>query len=107
MDDPKEKARIEALLREQVTPGSIDVNIMTKVDKDNMNKQGEVLEDHSDAVAALRGYANADLDHSAIVFSAGLNPRLYNYLEKCESFDIDKNGHFKKRKFNFLKFLFI
>lgn len=97
MDDPREKARIEALLREQVTPGSIDVNIMTKVDKDNMNKQGEVLEDHSDAVAALRGYANADLDHSAIVFSAGLNPRLYNYLEKCESFDIDKNGHFKKR----------
>lgn len=97
MDDPQEKAKIESLLRNQITPGSIDVNIMTKVDKDNLDKHKQVIEDHSDAVAALRGYANAELEHSAIVFSAGLNPRLYNYLEKCSGFDIDENGHFKKR----------
>ena len=41
--------------------------------------------------------ANSDLEHSAIVFSAGLNPRLYNYLEQCDSFNIDENGKFKKR----------
>lgn len=97
LEDPKEKARVEQLLRDQITPGSVDVNIMTKVDKDNYNTKGEIIEDHSDAVAALRGYANSDLDHSAIVFSAGLNPRLYNYLEKCDAFNIDENGNFKKR----------
>lgn len=97
MNDPREKARIEALLRDQITAGSIDVNIMTKVDKDNRDKKGETIEDGSDAVAALRGYANSDLDYSAVVFSAGLNPRLYNYLEKCDAFNIDENGDFKKR----------
>lgn len=97
VDDPREKARIENLLREQITPGSIDVNIMTKVDKDNRTKGGELIEDGSDAVAALRGYAHSDLEHSALVFSAGLNPRLYNYLEKCNAFNIDESGQFKKR----------
>ncbi len=95
--DAKEKKEIEKLLREQITPGSIDVNIMTKVDKDNYNTKGELLTNQSDAVAALRGYDKANLEHSAIVFSAGLNPRLYNYLEQCDSFNIDKNGRFKKR----------
>lgn len=97
IDDVNEKQKLEQILKNQITPGSIDVNIMTKVDKDNYNDNGEILTDHSDAVAALRGYAKAKLEHSAIVFSAGLNPRLYNYLEQCDSFNIDENGHFKKR----------
>lgn len=96
--DKVEKFNLEQKLRELITPGSIDVNIMTKVDKDNFNKKGELLLDQSDAVAALRGYANSNLEHSAIVFSAGLNPRLYNYLEQHhESFKVDGNGKFKKR----------
>ncbi len=97
MDDPREKARVEEILRAQITAGSIDVNIMTKVDKDNRTTKGETIEDGSDAVAALRGYSNSELEHSAVVFSAGLNPRLYNYLEKCKGFDIDEKGEFKKR----------
>ncbi len=97
LNDDIEKKKLEKLLREQITQGSIDVNIMTKVDKDNFNANGELLTDQSDAVAALRGYAKSNLEHSAIVFSAGLNPRLYNYLEQCDSFNIDKNGQFKKR----------
>ena len=97
LEDPNEKRRIEQLLRDQITPGSIDVNIMTKVDRDNRETNGDLIEDGSDAVAALRGYAESNLDYSAIVFSAGLNPRLYNYLEKCKSFDIDEHGNFKKR----------
>lgn len=92
-----EKTRMENLLREQVIPGSIDVNIMTKLDKNNVDTTGELLEDGSDAVSALRGYAGSDLCNSSIVFSAGLNPRLYNFLEKCREFDADENGVFAKK----------
>lgn len=93
----QEKAETEAFLRTQIIPGSIDVNIMTKLDGNRFDTHGEVIEDGSDAVAALRGYANSDLTNSSIVFSAGLNPRLYNYLEKCDQFDADENGQFKKK----------
>ncbi|MCU0321717.1 MAG: hypothetical protein MUE72_04830, partial [Chitinophagaceae bacterium] len=91
-----EKSKIENYLRNALQAGSIDVNIMTKVDKNNSNN-GVVLEDGSDAVAALRGYANSNLKNSAIVFSAGLNPRLYNYLEKCTAFEPNEDGSFDKR----------
>jgi hypothetical protein len=92
-----EKENIEAYLRTQMVPGSIDVNIMTKTDRNNFSKEGELLEDGSDAVAALRGYAKSDLSNSSIIFSAGMNPRLYNYLEKLSQFDADDNGVFKKK----------
>lgn len=92
-----EKNKIETYLRNAIQAGSIDVNIMTKVDKNNLNTDGTVIEDGSDAVAALRGYANSNLKNSAIIFSAGLNPRLYNYLEKCSAFDPNDDGSFDKR----------
>ena len=92
-----EKERIQAFLRTQIVPGSIDVNIMTKTDRDHFSKAGEILEDGSDAVAALRGYAQSELSNSSVVFSAGMNPRLYNYLEKLEGFDADENGSFRKK----------
>lgn len=92
-----ERSSLADSLRKQIKPGSIDVNIMTKTDKNNYRKDGSVIEDGSDAVAALRGYANSNLDDSSIVFSAGMNPRLYNYLEKCRQFDADENGHFRKK----------
>jgi hypothetical protein len=95
--EKKEKENIQAYLRTQIIPGSIDVNIMTKTDRNNFSKEGELLEDGSDAVAALRGYAKSDLSNSSIIFSAGMNPRLYNYLEKCNQFDADENGDFKKK----------
>jgi hypothetical protein len=95
--DHKEKEEMQEYLRTQVRPGSIDVNIMTKVDKDNHNKTGELLNEGSDAVSALRGYAKSGLSNSSIVFSAGLNPRLFNYLENCREFDIGEDGTFKKR----------
>lgn len=95
--DEETKASVQDYLRSQIKAGSIDVNIMTKVDKNNFDKNGTVLEDGSDAVAALRGYANSDLMHSSIVFSAGLNPRLFNYLEKCPAFDAKGLGLFDKK----------
>jgi len=65
-----EKSTLEAYLREQIKPGSIDVNIMTKLDKNNLDKQGALIADGSDAVSALRGYVKSDLKDSSIIFSA-------------------------------------
>jgi hypothetical protein len=92
-----ERKKLEDFLRTQIKPGSIDVNIMTKIDKDNFNKDGRLLIDGSDAVSALRGYAKSNLSNSSVVFSAGINPRLYNYLETCNEFDLNENGMFTKR----------
>ncbi len=97
METTVEKKKMESYLRTQIQPGSIDVNVMTKTDRNNFDKAGQLIEDGSDAVAALRGYANSELVNSSIVFSAGLNPRLYNYLEKCNQFDADEDGIFKKK----------
>jgi len=92
-----EKEKLENQLRVQMKPGRIDVNIMTKLDRNNFDKQGNLLEDCSDAVAALRGYAKSDLTNSSIIFSAGMNPRLYNYLEQCKEFDVNADGGFSKK----------
>ncbi len=96
-DDQPEKQKIEAILREQIKPGSIDVNIMTKLDRNKFDKNGNILEDSSEAISALRGYVKSDLADSAVIFSAGMNPRLYNYLENCKEFEADENGVFAKR----------
>jgi hypothetical protein len=96
-NSPGERKKIESLLRAQIKPGSIDVNIMTKTDKDNYNKKGELLEDGSDAIAALRGYAKSNLSNSSVIFSAGMNPRLYNYLGNCSEFGVNDDGGFTKK----------
>lgn len=95
--NPVEKQKIESQLRAQIQPGSIDVNIMTKVDREIYTADGSVVENGSDAVTALRGYAASDLTNSSVVFSAGMNPRLYNYLENCEGFDPNEAGMFTKK----------
>ena len=95
--DRVEKEKLEAILRENVVAGSIDVNIMTKLDKNNQTKQGVLIEDGSDALAALRGYAKSELTNSSVIFSAGMNPRLYNYLERLREFDATTQGIFEKK----------
>jgi hypothetical protein len=92
-----EQEALEKFLKSQIRPGRIDVNIMTKVDKNNVDKNGDIIADSSDAVAALRGYANSELTNSAIIFSAGLNPRLFNYLEKLSAFAAKGWGQFDKK----------
>ena len=96
-NDHAEKESLQAYLRTQISPGSIDVNIMTKVDRNTYAKDGTLVEDGSDAVTALRAYANSNLSNSSVIFSAGMNPRLYNYLERCPQFDADENGVFQKK----------
>src|SRR5690606_37285428 len=87
---------IKKWLRENLTMGSIDVNIMTKVDKDNFIKNEKLPIEYNDAHAALRGYAQSKLS-SSVILSAGMNPRLYSYLENFEDFFPDGNGNIKKK----------
>jgi len=96
-DNVSEKENLARLLKEQMTPGTIEVNIMTKVDKDNLDKDNLPIPNASDALTALKAYATSDLKNSAIIFSAGLNPRLYNYMEGFREFDADASGHFHKK----------
>ncbi|WP_370424810.1 hypothetical protein [Tenacibaculum dicentrarchi] len=83
-------------LKQNLSMGQIDVNIMTKVDKDNYTKTDKLAIEYNDAHAALRGFANSDVN-SSVVFSAGMNPRLYAYLENFKGFYPDKNGHINKK----------
>jgi hypothetical protein len=97
MPQGPERTKRENELRAQLKKGAIDVNIMSKVDKLNKNAFGENLGDEfSDASAALRGFANSTLK-SSLVLSAGMNPRLYNYLEQFEAFYPDINRELKKK----------
>lgn len=96
-EDEAEKRRLEEYLRNQIRPGSIDVNIMTKLDRENFDQDSQVIKDGSDAVASLRGYVNSELDDSSIVFSAGMNPRLFNYMEQCSQFEMREDGSFSKK----------
>jgi hypothetical protein len=97
IEDKAERAVQENSLRNHIIAGSIDVNILTKVDRDNYSRSGGVIQDGSDAVSALRGYANSTLSNSSIIFSAGMNLRLFNYLEQFSVFDADENGRFNKK----------
>lgn len=51
---------------------------------------------YNDAHASLRGFANSKL-FSSVVFSAGMNPRLYSYLEEFDVFFPNENGELKKK----------
>ncbi|MCK9279404.1 MAG: hypothetical protein M0P71_02180 [Melioribacteraceae bacterium] len=93
----KRKEKLQNWLRENIFHGSIDVNIMTKLDKTNYSTDNiELPQQFNDAHAALRGFANSELE-SSIIFSAGMNPRLYNYLETLKEFLPSSDGSFKKK----------
>jgi hypothetical protein len=84
-------------LTSQMSSGSIDVNIMAKVDRRNTDKNGNLLgEEFSDAKSALRGYATTSLE-SSIIFSAGINQGLYNYMTDFKDFYRDASGKIKKK----------
>lgn len=89
--DGSKRREMQEVLKASITAGAIDVNIMTKLDKTNYSKDGEALSvEYNDALAALRGFANSTLS-SSVVFSAGLNPRLYGFCETVEQFYPDEN----------------
>ena len=95
--DGEAKECIQKQLREKIVAGSIDVNVMTKIDNLNYSKNGQVLPvEYSDASSAFRGFANSTLS-SSIVFSAGLNPRLFALLDSFSDFFPDEKGNIKKK----------
>jgi hypothetical protein len=94
--DPDKKARLEDLLRRHAVPGSIDVNIMTKLDRDTYRSGKKLAPEFSDAMTALRGYANSSLE-SSIIFSAGINRRLYNYMTRFDDFYPNEDGIIRKK----------
>jgi hypothetical protein len=92
-----DSAKLEKELDDLIVPGSIDVNIMVKVDKSNYSQSGELLsEEFNDAHAAFRGFANSTLE-SSVVLSAGINRSLYNYISQFNDFYRDKTGSLKKK----------
>lgn len=93
----EKKASLQARLRAMVVPGEIDVNIMAKVDKLNVDAQGNILDEkYSDALSALRGFAQSHL-RSSVILSAGMNPRLYNYLAELNAFFPNRHGVLEKK----------
>ena len=95
--DKKYKESLQSELREKMECGAIDVNIMSKVDKINYDANGDSLgERFTDAVAALRGFAQSNLN-SSLVLSAGMNPRLYASLENFTDFYPNKEKELRKK----------
>lgn len=82
-------------LRAQVRPGAIDVNIMTKLDRDPATGAVGSGTLASHAMASLRGFARSTLN-SSVVMSAGMNLRLYSYLAEFEDFFPDALGRLRK-----------
>ncbi len=91
-----DKAAVQEWVDKHISMGSIDVNIMTKVDKINYRDDVALPSEYNDAHAALRGFALSDLD-GAVILSAGINPRLYSYIEMFDDFYPDQSGYIKKR----------
>ncbi|MEE4256895.1 MAG: hypothetical protein V2I47_07645 [Bacteroidales bacterium] len=91
-----DQSEIRSWLDERLKMGSIDVNIMTKVDKDNYKNGEKLAVEYNDAHAAVRGYALSDLD-SSLILSAGINPRLYSYMQEFEDFYPLENGYIRKK----------
>jgi len=97
LNDGAMKINIQNRLRQSVTCGDINVNIMTKLDKSNYDSNNQLLPgDFNDAHAALRGFAQSDLE-SSLVLSAGMNPKLYSYMESFNDFFPAADGSFKKK----------
>ncbi len=94
--DPKEKEQLQAALRTQAVPGGIDVNIMTKLNRDVYRKGEKLPPEFSDALSALRGFALSTVS-SSIIFSAGMSPHLYSYITRFDDFFPDENGFLKKK----------
>jgi len=88
--------KIQNWIDQNLKKGTIDVNIMTKLDKENYKGAEKLPTEYNDAHAALRGFALSDLE-SSIVLSAGMNPRLSSYFEGFEDFYPDADGHLRKQ----------
>ena len=95
-DDPAAKSRMQKRLRARVVAGSIDANIMTKADGDTFRSGEKRPAAHTVASSALRGFALSDVS-AAIIFSAGMNQRLYAYAAEFADF-FPADGNLPKKR---------
>jgi hypothetical protein len=86
----------QSILRSKIVAGAVDVNIMAKVDKMNYINNQYTGDDNTDALAAIRGFANSKLS-SSVILSAGMNPKLYSYIEKLTDFYPNEDGEIAKK----------
>jgi hypothetical protein len=96
MADGTAKAELQEELRRRIARGSIDVNIMTKLDRDRFARGKELGPMFSDAMSALRGFASSKV-HASVILSAGLNRRLFSYLSEFDDFFPDTDGRLRKK----------
>ena len=99
-DSPEtERKEIEETLTHGMQQGSIDVNIMVKLDRlpPNPNGKEPLSDEWTDAKTALKGYAKSNLSNSSIVFSAGINQSLYNYMAQFKEFYRNAAGDICKK----------
>ncbi len=89
-------ADIKEWASKNLVMGSIDVNVMTKLDREHFSKGEKLSFEYNDAHQALKGYAESNLS-SGLVLSAGMNPSLYAYVEQFEDFYPTAEGKLKKR----------
>ena len=87
---------IKKWIKSNLTAGSIDVNIMAKADREYYDGNEKLGAEFNHAHSAVRGYARSNL-RSSLVLSAGLNPRLYAYMEEFDDFYPDESGEIKKK----------
>ena len=97
MEDGAERKTLETELTAKMISGSIDVNIMVKLDAQRYDKEGNTLgPDSSDAKTALKGFVESS-DDANIIFSAGINQPLYTYMTNFKEFYRDTAGQIKKK----------
>lgn len=96
IDDKITVENLKQILDTYLTPGDIDVNIMTKVDRENYDKKELLPAKYNDAHAALRGFSNSTLN-SSVVLSAGMNPKLFSYFEEFDAFYPSPDQSLQKR----------
>lgn len=86
MDRGESRDLAEAALTAKMEPGSIDANIMTKLDRRPVGADGTLSDPRlSDAKLALEGFA-LSRNPGNMVFSAGINPTLYGVIEEFPDF---------------------
>lgn len=88
--------KLKSFIDQHLTTGSIDVNIMTKVDRETYKNKNQLPVIYNDAHSALRGFANSTVSGS-VVLSAGMNPRLFGYFESFDAFYPDDKNHLHKK----------
>lgn len=95
--DRARRGALEEELSAAMRAGSIDVNIMAKVDRQHYADDGALLaDDVSEARSGLRGFAESALS-SSLILSAGFNRGLIAYLAQFADFYRTQTGSAKKK----------